>query len=106
MISVKVTFEDLEKAGACAIGIERFAKWVHFQGRKKSFYVKEWTPLHSVWASLNLDFVWLREKGLIPLPYLRGAYLRGANLYGANLYGAYADSAPADWVLEDRKSVV
>ena len=78
MISVKITFDDLRKVGACSTGVERFAKWVHVQGRKKSFYVKEWTPLHTVWASMDTDFVLLRNIGLIPMPYLGGAYLVGA----------------------------
>ena len=90
MISCTLYRRELVAANACQEGRALHAQIVAMQGRRHSVYVREWTPLHSVWLAVaHPGFAsWLSERGLIPRANLYGANLTRANLYGANLYGA------------------
>ncbi len=111
MITVQITTEDLTKAGACAEGQALHARIAAMRGWKHTVRVRDWTPLHDVWLACACPSFasWLRNRRLIPIPYLHGANLYGANLTWANLsranlYGANRisfDAPIAGWTRGD-----
>jgi len=90
MITIRITEEELVKAGACAEGISLWRSIAKPSKSGKMRVRATWTPLHQVWlaAAYPIFHGWLAEKGLIPRANLREANLREADLRGANLSGA------------------
>jgi hypothetical protein len=90
MIRVRLEREALLARRACRGAIELFDEIA-----QSGAIEMEWSPLASVWlaAAYPAYARWLRERGLVPPAYLRGADLRGADLRGAVLRGAYLEGA-------------
>ncbi len=89
MITITLTRQELDDAGACDEGMDLFESLREMQGHADHVSV-EWTPLAHLWLTVACrDFArWLLEEGLIPRLSLDRAYLRGADLRGADLSGA------------------
>jgi len=85
----------LQAHGACSEGMDLFDEICALQERVNSVEVLL-TPLAALMLSTCYPGFagWLREEGLLPTTYLRGANLSDANLRGANL--SYANLSCAN----------
>ncbi len=94
-ISVSIWRKTLVRHEACRDGLALFDAIAAQQPandklRLKRIRVRNWTPLHSIWAwACAASFAqWCESRQIIPRANLTGANLYLANLYLANLTGA------------------